>query len=208
MPLLFEFYSGKVFYPVYFLKMYSSSLICLGTSHDLLNHNAWGSWNHEPHVWEYKSWRNVTAKGHRALQGPVGCPVLPPLARVCPCSWRNTDYGLTGLFGTQLFSDSLGGIRTDMSSPGFLSGVYYRFVHQHPTLHFQLSFTSFIFPVRLLVVHCSLKPFLITSSRCTCMGFPHFLALHQHILPPPPVSWHIIACSAHPACSVQPILCR
>ena len=111
MPVVFEFYFGKGFYPVYFLRMYSSLLICLRTSHDLLNRNVWGRWNHEPHVCEYTSWRNVTAKVHRALPGPVGRPVLPPSALVRPWSWKKTDYrrrsvrsylqdGRTGRFGT------------------------------------------------------------------------------------------------------------
>jgi len=40
MPVVFEFYCGKGFYLYYFLKMYSSLIICLRTSHDLQNHNA------------------------------------------------------------------------------------------------------------------------------------------------------------------------
>jgi hypothetical protein len=40
MPVVFEFHFGKDFYLFYFLKMYSSLLICLRTSHDLPNHNA------------------------------------------------------------------------------------------------------------------------------------------------------------------------
>jgi len=40
MPVVFEFYFGKGFYPVYFLKMYFFLLICLRISHDLLNDNA------------------------------------------------------------------------------------------------------------------------------------------------------------------------
>ena len=35
-----EFYFGKGFYLFYFLKIYSSLLICLCTSHDLPDHNA------------------------------------------------------------------------------------------------------------------------------------------------------------------------
>jgi len=39
MLVVFEFYFVKGFYLFYFLKMYSSLLICLRTSHDLPNHN-------------------------------------------------------------------------------------------------------------------------------------------------------------------------
>ena len=48
MPVVFEFYCSKDFYLFYFLKMYSSLIICLRTSHDLRKHNAWGRWNHAP----------------------------------------------------------------------------------------------------------------------------------------------------------------
>jgi len=37
--VVFECYFSKGFYPVYFLRMYSSLIICLRASHDLLNHN-------------------------------------------------------------------------------------------------------------------------------------------------------------------------
>jgi len=38
--VVFEFYFGKGFYLFSFLRMYSSLLICLRTSHDLPDHNA------------------------------------------------------------------------------------------------------------------------------------------------------------------------
>jgi len=87
-----EFYFGKGFYLFYFLKIYSSLLICLCTSHDLPDHNAWERWNHESQVCEDTSWRNATAKFHRALPGQVGRPVLPPFALVRPWTWKKTDY--------------------------------------------------------------------------------------------------------------------
>ena len=89
--VVFEFHFAKGFYLFYFLMMYSL-LIYLCTSHDLANHNSWGSRNHEHQGCEYTSWRNETARFNRALPGHVGCPVLPPSALVRPWTWNNTDY--------------------------------------------------------------------------------------------------------------------
>jgi len=84
MLVVFDSYFGKGSSLFYFLLRYSSLLICLRTSHNLPNH--------EPQVFEYMSGRNVTWKLHRALQGPVRRPVLPPHALVRPLTWKKTDW--------------------------------------------------------------------------------------------------------------------
>jgi len=92
-----------------------------------------------------------------------------------------------------------------MTSPGYVSFVYHHIIYQCPTLHSQLSFSSFIFPLPLLVVHSSLKAFLNTLSTSTCMGFPHFFSTLSTYYTSGPSIRDIMACLAHRARALEPI---
>jgi len=105
-----------------------------------------------------------------------------------------------------LFSNTQGGIHKIMTSASFLGWVYYQFIHEHPTLNFQLSFSRFIFPLPLLVVHSSLQPFMNTLFTTAGMGFPHFFSTASAYPSTCCDCSYVMTGSAHPTHTIQLIL--